>query len=138
MSRAVFLNVSFVCDDNDAVALIAKRHLPLMWDADACAEVIWFLEQLSEKTGGNAGNKGGLSVCSCVGNYTQLSQVLRKLNNFWIELLMKVGMHTRVVILCQEEHCERTTVCFVSLEVPESVHRRVHVEYPPPIIGGWL
>lgn len=57
MGHYVHLNVCFACDTNDAVAELAKKHMP---PDDGNHEARWFLQTLAERTGANPRPKAGL------------------------------------------------------------------------------
>lgn len=88
MSRAVRLVVSFDCADNNQVSALAWRHLNTpSFRADASQEAMQFLRDLIERSGGNPGTKGGMSVWSIVNNYTVPSRFVTDLTLFWKDLL---------------------------------------------------
>ena len=87
MGHYVHLNVCFACDTNDAVAELAKQHMP---PEDGNREARWFLQALAERTGANPGPKGGLSTWGIVGNYTDEDEFVETLRPFWKALLSDV------------------------------------------------
>ena len=102
MGLYVHIHVCFACDNNESVAQLAARHLPVVKardgdDGDTAAG--WFLKALSERTGGNPGPKGGLSLWGMVGNYTRGESFCDALKPFFEEML-----HHRVGGICQHEH----------------------------------
>jgi hypothetical protein len=99
MGFDVHLSVTFPCDVNDGVAELAKKHLAEMpktmtssWGEPVSIprECVWFLEELSKRTGPNMGHKGGLSMWGIVGNYTVPEDFVEVLRPFWRELLLGV------------------------------------------------
>lgn len=103
MGVYVHLSVTFACDTNEGVAELARKHLPAQ--DEECIEAKWFLDDLSKRTGGNPGPKGGLSTWGIVGNYTLGETFVEKLRPFWIDLLAGVegGPHDFEHIIVFEE-----------------------------------
>lgn len=88
MGWYVHIHVCFACNTNEGVAKLAKKHRELLTGKDdGQREALWFLEALSERTGGNPGPKGGLSLWGIVGNYTSAEVFCEVLKPFWRELL---------------------------------------------------
>lgn len=91
MAWDVHIHVCFPCSENEGVAALAKKHLdPLTDESDGHQAAIWFLKDLSGRTGHNPGPKGGLSLWGMVGNYTNVSTFCDVLRPFWMELLSGV------------------------------------------------
>ncbi len=86
MSFFVNLLVSFRCDENEGVAELAKNHLPVIREKGE-KEAIYFLEELSQRTGSNFGLKGGMSLWGMVENHTDPDAFVACLNPFWDDLL---------------------------------------------------
>lgn len=82
MGHYVHLHVAFHCTDNAPLAMLAKNCRKLINNED-CLEAIWFLNDLSERTGKNLGPKGGLCLWGIVGNGTYEMEFARLLEPFW-------------------------------------------------------
>ena len=111
MAHDVHLHVSFSCDRNDGVAELARKHLP---SVEECPEATYFLKALSERTGGNPGQKGGLSLWGIVGNYTDEDQFATILAPFWSELLSSdidggPLNFERIIVFAEHEQTNRAT-----------------------------
>ena len=87
MSVLVNLVVSFQCNENEGVAEVAKRHLPMIRKTVDGGEAISFLEDLSQRTGTNPGTKGGMSLWGTVGNRIDAETFAESLRPFWNDLL---------------------------------------------------
>ena len=99
MGWYVHLHVSFACDDNDSVAVLAKKHLALI-EAQETSDIgggeidgVWtrrakqFLTALGERSGPNPGPKGGLSLWGMVINGNSVPDFVEVLRPFWRALL---------------------------------------------------
>ena len=63
MAWDVHIHVRFDCNQNEGVAALAAKCLATITDAsDGERAAIWFLTDLSKRTGENFGPKGGLSL----------------------------------------------------------------------------
>ena len=93
MGFYVHLHVAFACNSNDGVAALAKKHLaevPAPVDGyreGGEKEAVWYLEELSKRTGNNPGPKGGISLWGVIGNYTEPEKFVSTLLPFFKELL---------------------------------------------------
>lgn len=115
MSYNVHINVCFACDNNDAVAALAKEHLAKLnlestYPLDREAET--FLVELSARVGPNPGPRGGLSMWGMVGKYTHGDIFVNQLEPFWFDLLSKElpgGPHNfeHVIVFTEEEGTEQ-------------------------------
>jgi hypothetical protein len=130
MAHDVHLHVAFNCDSNEGVAALARKHLPAVqevtrvegrgpafWDP---AEAVWFLTDLSERTGSNPGPKGGLSLWGIVGNHTRAEVFAAVLRAFWDDLLrLEVDggpqPWAHIIILYEEEQSEQANALEIYL-----------------------
>lgn len=89
MAYDVHISVVFACDNNDGVAIHAKRHLENIKNILPTPEIQaqHFLESLASRTGPNPGPKGGVSTWGTVGNYTNAHSFVQILVPFWTDLL---------------------------------------------------
>jgi hypothetical protein len=121
MGSYVHIHVCFACDNNDAVAELAKKHLLMdEFKVYENREASWFLKSLSERSGNNPGPKGGLSLWGIIGNYTSGKRFCDVLIPFWTELLsgVKGGPHDfeRICVFEEQEDAEAVTVYEISRE----------------------
>lgn len=116
MGHYVHLNVCFACNTNDAVAALAKQHMP---PEDGNREARWFLQALAERTGANPGPKGGLSTWGIVGNHTNEREFVETLQPFWKALLSGVdggpGSFEHILVFVEHEQTERATAIEIFL-----------------------
>jgi len=124
----VHLSVVFNCDENEPVALLAKRYMELFkiepvennwpkyeynqeYDKYYSKEVGWFLSDLSKRTGHNWGPKGGLSMWGTVGNFTNPDDFIGCLKEFWFDLLSSQDCgpanFEHVIIFYEQEQSEQ-------------------------------
>ena len=109
MGWYVHIHVAFSCDENEPVAKIAAKHLPLVEDVnDGARAARWFLESLAGRTGRNPGPKGGLSLWGMVGNYTKGDDFVEALMAFWKELFKSgtVFDFHRILVFTEQEQSE--------------------------------
>jgi len=122
MGHCVHINVCFACGKNDAVAELAKKHMP---PEDGNREARWFLQSLAERTGFNPGPKGGLSTWGIVGNYTDEDEFVETLRPFWKALLSEVygGPHSfeHILVFVEHEQTERATAIEIFLADADSI-----------------
>lgn len=116
MGFYVHLSVVFACDRNEGVAALATKHLPSVAET---REPRWFLEELSKRTGGNPGPKGGLSLWGIVGNYTDAEEFIEVLRPFFTELLsgqIDGGPceFEHAIVFTEREQSERATAFEIS------------------------
>lgn len=130
MGHYVHLNVCFACDTNDAVAALAKQHMP---PEDGNREARWFLQALAERTGDNPGPKGGLSTWGIVGNHTDEDEFVETLRPFWKALLSEVDggpcSFEHILVFVEHEQTERATAIEIFLadgENPETLTIKKH------------
>jgi hypothetical protein len=133
MGYYVHLSVVFACDKNEGVAALAAKHLAALPDEDAnfkengtakyledLREARWFLEDLSVRSGGNRGPKGGLSLWGIVGNYTTGVGFVDTLKPFWSELLNEVPggplRHERIIVFVEPEQTDAAQAFEIGLE----------------------
>jgi hypothetical protein len=120
MGYYVHLHVAFSCDDNEPVAELAKKHLPLMTEqADGAREARWFLEDLSKRTGGNKGPKGGLSLWGITGNYTRGEAFVEALRPFFTEMFAtqtEIFDHEHILVFEEPEQSEQCIAHEISFE----------------------
>jgi hypothetical protein len=133
MAWYVHIHVCFACDYNDGVAALAKEHLA---GTDyQCREAKWFLESLSQRTGTNAGTKGGLSLWGICGNYTNGEEFVEELKPFWEDLLKSDTeggplYFEHILVFVEPEQSEQTIAYEIFLDEDLS--------YFPPTRGGDL
>ena len=113
MGYYVHLSVIFSCNNNDAVAELARAHLSRLSTKDSdesVHEASWFLGALSQRAGDNPGPKGGLSCWGTVGNYTHVGKFVEVLRPFWTDLLHEVPGgpldFEHVMVFYEEEQTE--------------------------------
>lgn len=130
MGHYVHLNVCFACDTNDAVAELAKKHMP---PEDGNREARWFLQSLAERTGTNPGPKGGLSTWGIVGNHTDEDEFVETLRPFWKALLSEVDggpcSFEHILVFVEHEQTERATAIEIFLgddDNPETLTIKKH------------
>jgi hypothetical protein len=122
MGFYVHLHVCFACDRNDGVAALARKHLHRVVSAEDYwnKEVVWFLTDLSERTGPNPGPKGGLSMWGMVGNYSSGETFCEALRPFWQELLAGVdggpNQFEHILVFEETEQRERAIAFEISAE----------------------
>lgn len=131
MGFYVHLSVVFSCDRNEGVGALAAKHLAALPSEDQnfkdgveledLREARWFLEDLSKRTGGNPGPKGGLSLWGITGNYTTGTGFVNTLRPFWDELLRtRVDggpfPHEHVIVFCEPEQSDRAQAFEIGLE----------------------
>lgn len=141
MGHYVHLSVIFACDQNDAVADLAKRHLTRCAEShapkpgcDICSdgyEARAFLTALSERSGGNPGPKGGLSLWGMIGNYTNGESFVEALRPFWYDLLMGDREHgdawggpldhEHILVFVEHEQSEQAEAFEIFLEETDTV-----------------
>ena len=116
------LHVCFACNRNDAIAVLAKKHLERPFDKNnfGFQEAVWFLDDLSRRTGGNPGPKGGLSLWGIVGGSTDAKCFVQLLKPFFKDLLDGVdggplAFH-HILIFTQTEELRAMTVYEVFLD----------------------
>jgi hypothetical protein len=112
MGYYVHLHVAFNCNENDDVAELARKHSRRLEDASVPSECLWFLENLSARTGQNPGPKGGLSLWGIVGNKTDVNGFIDFLKDFWLDLLsgeVDGGPcdHEHIIVFYENEGSER-------------------------------
>jgi hypothetical protein len=121
MGHYVHLNVCFACDTNDAVAKLAKKHMP---PEDGNREARWFLMELAARTGTNPGPKGGLATWGIVGNHTNEDEFVETLLPFWKALLAGVdggpNSFEHILVFVEHEGTERPTAIEIYLEDDEN------------------
>jgi len=86
---------------------------------DGIREAVWFLADLSKRTGSNPGPKGGLSLWGMVGNYTDAEAFVNVLRPFWADLLAVEGAepfdYERIVVFEEREQSERASAYEIRL-----------------------
>jgi hypothetical protein len=133
----VHIHVCFGCDENEPVAALGKefieriewhRHSDTGGIHDGAREARWFLEALAERTGGNPGPKGGLSLWGMVGNYTKADVFVDILLPFWEALFERQpgGFldHEHILVFEEAEQTERTIAFEIMREAGAVVVKR--------------
>lgn len=132
MGSHVYINVCFDCDDNDAVAEVARRHLTDdLEDRDARQ----FLEDLTKRTGLNHGPKGGLTTWGMIGNWTIGEEFVSSLKPFWLDLLLSdldggpLSFHNIMVFVEREQtgHAAAFEVSLDDISEPAELRIKEHV-----------
>jgi len=123
MSYDVHLSVIFPCDDNEPTATLAKKHLALIGEREdnGGREVVEFLSDLSQRSGRNKGQKGGLSMWGLVGNYTRVDVFVELLKPFWFDLLSldeSPLLHEHVLIFYEIEQSEHASAYEIGMTGP--------------------
>lgn len=121
MGLYVHVSVIFACDSNEGVASLAADYLTrLSFGDDSPVEAKWFLKELSERSGGNAGPKGGVSHWGIIGNYTEVDEFVDFLKPFWTALLGEVKggplSHERIIVLWEREQSEMANAYEIYLD----------------------
>ena len=110
MSHDVHLHVCIPACGNDGVAQAAVAFLQAH-DLSDCPEAVWFLKDLSARTGDNRGPRGGVILWGTVGNYTDEYIFTGCLFSFWEELLSGVAdgplPHKHILVFSEHETMER-------------------------------
>lgn len=134
MGLYVHLIVVFACDENEGVAALAKKHLesidPQKSDEDRDAKQ--FLLALSQRTGGNPGSRGGVSMWGIIGNYSSGERFSELLRPFWIDLLAGVegGPHDfeHIIVFEEREQTEQAVAYEIMFDDPEGVGRKLIIK----------
>lgn len=136
MGWYVHIHVCFACDKNDAVAELARKHLPnIVSDESGVREARWFLEDLSKRSGSNSGTKGGLSLWGMIGNYTRVESFVDALMPFWRDLLSDESDEyygprdfERVIVFEEHEQSGAANAYEIYWDDPESSGRSLVVK----------
>lgn len=123
MGYNVHIQVSFACDENEAVAQLAAQHAAA-FDRDtlndASRYAVWFLDDLAARTGRNPGPKGGLSLWGMTGNYARVDEFCELLRPFWLALLAGVeggpNDFEHVIVFEEREQAEQAAAYEISRE----------------------
>lgn len=147
MGLYVHIHVCFACDRNDGVAALAAKHLATLGGPgsldDGDREAAWFLADLAQRTGGNSGPKGGLSLWGMVGNYTQVDRFCERLLPFWRELLgEKIDGgpcdFERVLVFEEREQREAATAYQIGWDDPDSDARQIVIVKRDNLPFSWM
>lgn len=89
MGLYVHLHLCFSCNNNDAIAALAKKHLDERGyngfePGERDARI--FLKDASRRSGNNPGPKGGLFLWGITGNYSEADKFIEQLMPFWEEM----------------------------------------------------
>lgn len=148
MGWYVHIHVCFACDRNAGVAILAKKHLAILNEAhvsqdDGGREAVWFLADLSQRGGGNSGQKGGLSLWGMVGNYTRVDVFCETLLPFWRDLLsgqIDNGPcdHERVIVFEEQEQREAATAYQIGWDDHYSPTRQMVITKYKNLPFSWM
>lgn len=144
MAWDVHIHVCFACNQNEGVAALAAKCLPTITDAsDGERAAIWFLTDLSKRTGENFGPKGGLSLWGMTGNYTHADRFCEVLRPFWIDLLSEIEggpcNHERVIVFEEPEQSEAATAYEIGWDEPyERETRQLFIRKHEQLPFSWM
>lgn len=143
MGLYVHLSVVFPCDNNDGVAGLAQKHADAVADG-APAERLYFLQDLSDRTGENFGPKGGVSTWGIVGNYTRVDEFVESLSAFWDDLLGQEGddwrgplPQNRAVVFYEVEQSGRANCYEIGWDDPFSPERKMRYWHHEDLPFSW-
>lgn len=142
MAWDVHIHVCFPCDRNEAVAELAKKHLPsIASEDDGPREARWFLESLSTRAGNNPGPKGGLSLWGMVGNHTRAEAFCECLKPFWTDLLSEVDGgpldFEHVIVFEEQEQSEAANAYEIMWDDPHEDDRKLVIKKHDRLPFGW-
>jgi hypothetical protein len=149
MGWYVHIHVCFSANGNEAVAELARKHRPLIQDEDdGHRAVMWFLDDLSKRTGSNPGPKGGLSLWGMIGNYTKVDTFCEVLRPFWEDLLSGNDMrgddwdgpcsHDHIIVFEEQEQSEAATAYEIGWDDNDGENRKLFIKKHERLPFTWM